>query len=87
VPLEHEALTERIVGAAIEVHKVLGPGFLESIYVSALAVELRAREIPFERKDVLSATAQVSLSWFPGFLSGFSPASSGETGASAVSRE
>jgi GxxExxY protein len=30
--LEHEELTERIIGCAIEVHKKLGPGFLESIY-------------------------------------------------------
>jgi GxxExxY protein len=50
VPLEHEALTEKIIGAAIEVHRGLGPGFLESIYESALALELRTREIPFQRQ-------------------------------------
>ena len=44
MPLEHEKLTERIIGAAIEVHKRLGPGFLESIYENALVVELRKRE-------------------------------------------
>ena len=41
--LEHEALTERIIGAAIEVHRRLGPGFLESVYEKALIIELRKR--------------------------------------------
>ena len=41
--LEHEALTERIIGAAIEVHKRLGPGFLESVYEKALIIELKKR--------------------------------------------
>jgi GxxExxY protein len=41
--LEHEALTERIIGAAIEVHRRLGPGFLESIYEKALIIELKKR--------------------------------------------
>ena len=36
--LEHEALTERIIAAAIEVHRRLGPGFLESIYEKALII-------------------------------------------------
>jgi GxxExxY protein len=39
--LEYEALTEKIIGAAIEVHRRLGPGFLESIYEKALVIELR----------------------------------------------
>jgi GxxExxY protein len=45
--LEHEELTGRIIGAAIEVHRVLGPGFLESVYQRSLELELRAQGIPF----------------------------------------
>jgi GxxExxY protein len=44
-----DELTERIIGAAIEVHRVLGPGLLESVYEEALCVELFLRDIPFER--------------------------------------
>jgi len=43
-------LTEKIIGAAIEVHRTLGPGLLESIYEEALCVELELREIPFARQ-------------------------------------
>ena len=43
-------ITDRIIGAAIEVHRALGPGFLESVYEEALAVELEAQSIPFERQ-------------------------------------
>ncbi|MBI1993138.1 MAG: GxxExxY protein [Deltaproteobacteria bacterium] len=46
--LEHEDLTERIIGAAIDVHRKLGPGFLESIYQAALAIELRKRDLTFQ---------------------------------------
>ena len=48
--LEHEDLTGKIIGAAIEVHRHLGPGFVESIYENALIVELRHREIAFARQ-------------------------------------
>jgi len=48
--LERENLTGKIIAAAIEVHKELGPGFLESVYENALAVELRLRKIPFQRQ-------------------------------------
>jgi len=48
--LEHEEVTEQIIGAAIEVHKTLGPGFIESVYEPALVVELRQRSIPFARQ-------------------------------------
>jgi len=43
-------LSYRIVGAAMEVHRKLGPGFLESVYEEALCYEFTLREIPFERQ-------------------------------------
>lgn len=45
-----DELTERIIGAAIEVHRILGPGLLESIYEEALCHELGLQRIPFERQ-------------------------------------
>lgn len=43
-------LTERIIGAAIEVHRSLGPGLLESAYEACLAVELRERGLFVEEQ-------------------------------------
>jgi GxxExxY protein len=48
--LVYKELTESIIGAAIEVHKSLGPGYLESIYEEAFAVELSYQGIPFEKQ-------------------------------------
>ena len=48
--LEHEELTGKIIGAAIEVHRQLGPGFVESIYENALAYELKKRGLRFEQQ-------------------------------------
>ena len=39
--------TFAIIGAAMEVHRILGPGFLERVYACALAIELQARDVPF----------------------------------------
>lgn len=49
-PSEPDPETGAILGAAIHVHVVLGPGFLEAVYQAALARELRKRAIPFERE-------------------------------------
>lgn len=46
----HSELTRAVIGAAIEVHNTLGPGFLESVYETALARELELRSIPFVRQ-------------------------------------
>ena len=45
-----DPVTEAILGAAIEVHRHLGPGLLESVYEEALCHELSLRGIPFERQ-------------------------------------
>lgn len=47
-------LSFAIVGAAMEVHRQLGVGFLEAVYQKALAYELTLRGIPFEEQKVLS---------------------------------
>lgn len=50
LPPEYNILSERVIGAAIEVHRLLGPGLLESVYENALCIELQARGIEFERQ-------------------------------------
>jgi GxxExxY protein len=46
----HKDLTEKIIGAAMEVHKTLRSGFLESVYEEAMAIELELQKIPFEKQ-------------------------------------
>lgn len=48
--------TESIIGAAIEVHRHLGPGLLESAYEECLCEEFLLRKIPFKRQIVLPVT-------------------------------
>jgi GxxExxY protein len=47
---EVDRLAYEVIGAAIEVHRKLGPGFLEKVYEEALCVELELRGIPFRRQ-------------------------------------
>ena len=47
---EHDSLTERVIGAAIEVHRALGPGLLESAYQECLCHELHLLGLSFERE-------------------------------------
>jgi GxxExxY protein len=46
-------LTGEVISAAIEVHKILGPGLLESAYEECLCRELELRQIPYERQKEL----------------------------------
>jgi GxxExxY protein len=47
---EVDLIAHRVIGAAIEVHRVLGPGFLEAVYEEALCVELSLEGVPFVRQ-------------------------------------
>jgi len=53
---ERDRLTEVIIGAAIEAHRELGPGLLESAYEACLAHELRQRGLEVERQKILPVT-------------------------------
>ena len=53
VPEDVEQVATAVIGAAIEVHRHLGPGFIERIYHEALCHELRLREIPYEQECVV----------------------------------
>ncbi len=51
--LLHEDLTYKIIGAAMEVHRRLGPGFLESVYEEAFSIELNVSGSNFESQKEL----------------------------------
>ena len=47
-------LTQSIIGSAMEVHRILGPGFLESVYEEALSHEFTLKGLAYERQKVLA---------------------------------
>lgn len=51
-----EEASYAVIGAAIEVHRALGPGFPESVYEAALSLELGFRTIPFLRQSPFEVT-------------------------------
>ena len=54
----HEEITEQIIGAAIEVHRALGPGLLESTYEACLAFELAKRGLRIEEQRAIPVVYQ-----------------------------
>jgi GxxExxY protein len=69
IPDELNDLSHAVIGAAIEVHRELGAGFLESVYETALCHEMAVRGIPFERqasitvryKDIVAGDARLDV--------------------------
>ena len=52
--LIHQDISEKVIGAAMEVHRNLGHGFLEAVYQEAMEVELVAKEIAFSSQPALT---------------------------------
>jgi GxxExxY protein len=53
---EINKITEKIIGCAIEVHRSLGPGLLESIYEKALCIEFEQKSIKFEKQKIINVS-------------------------------
>lgn len=62
IPPEDEELVRKVIGAAIEVHRHLGPGFLESIYHKAMEYELTKQGLSFEsQKEIVVAYKDIGI--------------------------
>ena len=55
-PYQLDETTSAVIGAALEVHRVLGPGFLETVYEEAIAIEFGLQGIPFERQKPINVS-------------------------------
>jgi GxxExxY protein len=53
IPEEDEKIVHQAIGATIEVHQILGPGFLESVYEKALKYELQLRGLKVEKQKAI----------------------------------
>jgi GxxExxY protein len=62
IELLYEETTYKIIGAAIEVHRELGPGYLESVYEDALCYELEKLSIGFSRQKELDVNTRIPSS-------------------------
>jgi GxxExxY protein len=61
----NETLAKRVIGLAMKVHRTLGCGFLETIYVNALVIELQNGGIPFEREKRFSVVYEgIEIGYF-----------------------
>ena len=52
--MDENRISKEVIGAAIEVHRAMGPGLLESVYHKCLAHEFRLRNLPFESEVALN---------------------------------
>lgn len=57
----YKELTEKIIGVAMEVHRVLGPGFIESVYENAMAIELLSKQVNIEKQKRIIINYKGSL--------------------------
>ncbi len=63
--------TYEIIGACLEVHKILGCGFLEAVYQEALEIEFKRRGIPYEREKELPINykgVELKKKYYPDFV-------------------
>jgi GxxExxY protein len=58
---EVNRLSHDVIGAAIEVHRILGPGYLEALYEEALAAEFELRGVPFVRQSSITVSYKNKL--------------------------
>ena len=56
IPAEVEWVGRRVIGCAIAVHRALGPGYKEAIYVEALCLEMDSRVLLYEREKPITVT-------------------------------